>query len=43
VNQPVFGLSFYGAQWVFVLVFFVGTIVSIFRKQESQVEEELID
>ncbi|CEG65235.1 hypothetical protein RMATCC62417_02058 [Rhizopus microsporus] len=46
VNTPFFGIFFYCSQWVFLVVFILGFLYSIFRKPRNSVQadlQELVD
>ncbi|KAI9360639.1 hypothetical protein BD770DRAFT_341643 [Pilaira anomala] len=46
VNTPFFGIFFYYSQWVFLVVFLIGFIISLFKRPRNNVDadlQELVD
>ncbi|GAA5802075.1 hypothetical protein HPULCUR_007535 [Helicostylum pulchrum] len=46
VNTPFFGIFFYYSQWVFLVVFSIGFIISLFKRPRNNVDadlQELVD
>lgn len=46
VNTPFFGIFFYYSQWVFLVVFIIGFVISLFRRPRNNVDadlQELVD
>lgn len=43
VNTPFFGIFFYYSQWVFLVVFTIGFIYSLFKQPRNNVDEDLQD
>lgn len=46
VNTPFFGIFFYYSQWVFLVVFVIGFIISLFKRPRNNVDadlQELVD
>ncbi|CAO3656079.1 unnamed protein product [Mucor hiemalis] len=43
VNTPFFGIFFYYSQWVFLVVFTLGFIYSLFKQPRNNVDEDLQD
>ncbi|CAO3678345.1 unnamed protein product [Rhizopus stolonifer] len=41
VNTPFFGLFFYYSQWVFLAIFSLGFLVSLFKRQRDNIQEDL--
>lgn len=41
VNTPFFGIFFYYSQWVFLVVFIIGFIYSLFKRPRNNVDEDL--
>lgn len=41
INTPFFGILFYASQWVFIIVFLIGFIVSLFQRPRNNVDADL--